>query len=75
MQMHIKLNDIFLYACNKYRERSKWDPSLQVAINTIITDNLSETAEENKHNPAVIIKSTMPYVDVSTCGREVGVRN
>lgn len=41
-----------------------------MAINTIITDNMSETTKENKHNPVVIIKSTMPYVDVSICGRE-----
>lgn len=40
----------FLYVCNKYREKSKRDSSLQVAINKIITDNLSKmTKKTNKH--------------------------
>lgn len=35
---------------NKYREKSKWDPSLQVAINTIITDNLSKNDKRKQTN-------------------------
>lgn len=44
--------------CNKYRENSKRDPSLQVAINEIITDNLSKNDKRkqiNIYNSAVII--------------------
>ena len=78
MQMCIKLNDIFLYMCNKYRENSKWDPSLQVAINKIITDNLPKNDKRkqiNIYNSAEIIYSTPPCKDVYICGKEVGVRN
>lgn len=43
---------------NKYREKSKWDPSLQVVINKIITDNLSNSDKRkqiNIYNSVVII--------------------
>lgn len=33
---------MMFYTCGISTEKSKWDPSLQVAINTIMTDNLSK---------------------------------
>lgn len=58
MQMSTKAKWLFLYVCNKYREKSKWDPSLQVAINKIITDNLTKNDKRkqiNIYNSAMII--------------------